>query len=730
MRERLLPWLLVLPALVFALPLSPLAADPFPHLAGTGLAVVLLAPLALTVLASGTTTRHAWPFVLALLWALVSRGAGDGTDGLEARRGLCVLALLPLAFAGGAGLGERGRRTFATILVVLSCLWTSWALARGFAGDSFAGVLGDTGSLSQAALPGAAIASAWAARESGAKRILGGLATALFLVHVAAAPVLAGSHTLLAGLLLAAWRGSPRGRGALLALALAALLAPFAGMAVRQASQGSAPAIEGAPAERSHSLGGLAVRARVWSAALGLVAEHPLLGAGPGQFQAAFPPHRDPREIELSRHGVCSELDTEVEHAHNDWLQGFCELGLVGGGLLALGLVLAARDGLRALADAERVPLALAALALLVNAAVHAPLSGNPAAGPLAMAVLGSLAEPGPKSRLRATVIGLPALIAFPFAPALIQHGAALCEYTRSARRIDELSHAGAEQGDRSETAALLVGELERARAVVRIALAAAPESAPARELAARLATDGDRGEERVAAWDRLLEVRPHSSEAWEQGAMACVRAGRFEEARTRLARALALSPTHPRLLKNAARLELTHGELDAGLDALERLRRQGCEDPAWTRALGEELVLELGRPERGAPVLFGAPLAGLQGEDLHARSRKPEEGSLAEAAECLAQLRWAREHALVGAFDLALRNYRQAAERSHARRGPEAGPAPLYALELAAAAQRAGRREEAESRVRGVVLDEATREELPDWARAALGELGLQPPR
>ena len=45
MRERLPPWLLVLPALVFALPLSPLAADPFPHLAGTGLAVVLLCNL-------------------------------------------------------------------------------------------------------------------------------------------------------------------------------------------------------------------------------------------------------------------------------------------------------------------------------------------------------------------------------------------------------------------------------------------------------------------------------------------------------------------------------------------------------------------------------------------------------------------------------------------------------------------------------------------------------------
>jgi Flp pilus assembly protein TadD len=341
------------------------------------------------------------------------------------------------------------------------------------------------------------------------------------------------------------------------------------------------------------------------------------------------------------------------------------------------------------------------------------------------MAVFGSLAPPGERSRLRAGLAALPALLAFPFAPALIQHGAALGEYTRSARRIDELARAGGVPDERAAAAASMVGELARAPAVVQVALAAAPESAPARGLAARLSEDG----ERVAAWDRLLEVRPHSSEAWEQGAMACVRAGRFDEARPRLAGALALSPTHPRLLKNRTRLELEHGALEAGLDALSRLRQEGCEDPAWTLALGNELVLELGRPERGARVLFGAPLASLSAEDLHARSREPGEAAHAEAAECLAQLLWARGHALAGAFDVALRNYRQAAERSTARRGSRIGPAPLYAFELAAAAQLAGRREEAVSRTRGVALGQTTWDDLPGWARAALGELGLRPP-
>ncbi len=729
MRERLLPWLLVLPALLLVTPLSPLAEDPFPHLAGTGLAVVLLLPLALAVLVSGTQAPRAWPFVLALAWALCSWNAGGGTDALEARRTLCLLALLPLAFVAGAGLGARGRRTFAALLVALSCLWTGWALARGFVGDSFAGVLGDTGSLSQAALPGAAVAGAWLACGSGTKRFFGALALVLFLVHTAAAPVLAGAHTLLAGLLLAAWRGPERGRGALLGLALAALLAPFAGLAARQALEGSPPAIEGAPAGPSHSLGGLAVRARVWTAALGLVADHPLLGAGPGQFQAAFPPHRDPREIELSRHGVCAELDTEVEHAHNDWLQGFCELGLLGGTLLALGLARAARDGLRALADEERTPLALAALALLVNAGVHAPLSGNPAAGPLALALFGTLVPVGPKNRLLSILFCLPALVALPFAPALITHGAALSEYTRSARRIEELASASTGAEDRSATAALLLGELERARAVVQIALAAAPDSAPARELAARTIRDTATVAARLAAWDRLLEVRPHSTEAWEQGAVVCARAGRFEEARTRLAGALELSPTHPRLLKSAARLELTYGELESGLTLLERLRALDCPEPAWATDLGNQLVLDLGRPERGARVLFGEPLASLSAEDLHARARQGDAQTQSGADECLAQLLWAREHALAGAFDLALRNYRQAAKCSQARRGAEAGPAALFTLELAAAEASAGRREEAEARVRGVPLESTTWAELPPWAQASLRELGLAQP-
>ncbi|NOT29539.1 MAG: hypothetical protein HOP15_03715, partial [Planctomycetes bacterium] len=167
---RILPWLLVLPALVFATPLSPIADDPYPHLAGTGWAALALVPLALVVLARGASLRGAWPFVLALAWALAARALAPVTDTFEARRALLVLALVPLAFAGGATLDEQGRTRFEFLLVVLALMWTGFALWSGWRDDNFAGVLGDTGSLSQAALPGAALGAVWLARESGAQR--------------------------------------------------------------------------------------------------------------------------------------------------------------------------------------------------------------------------------------------------------------------------------------------------------------------------------------------------------------------------------------------------------------------------------------------------------------------------------------------------------------------------------------------------------------------------------
>ncbi|HEX6883996.1 MAG TPA: O-antigen ligase family protein [Planctomycetota bacterium] len=706
--ERLFPWLLALPALLFATPLSPLVLDPYPHLAGTGWAVLALVPLALGLLLRGATPRGAWPFLATLAWALVSWRLAPVTDTFEARRALLVLCFLPLAVAGGAALDARGRATLAWIAVGLSIAWTGFALLAGGL-LRFVGVLGDTGSLSQAALPGAAIGALWLVRATGARRIAGGLALALFLGHVAAAPVLAGAHTLLAGLLLVLWRGPAGARPRVAALALVALLAPFAGMAVRQVATGEAPAIEGLRESSAHSLGGLGVRALVWRSALGLIGDHALLGAGPGQFQAAFPPHRDPREIELSRHGVCSELDTEVEHAHNDWLQAFCELGLPGGLLFALALALCARAAWRRLGDERDLPFAVAALALLVNSLVHAPLWANPAAAVLGAALLGTLTSTAParSSRLSAVFVALPLLCAVPATGPLVRHGRGLRDYVWAAMRSSHPAPAD------------LLGAIQEARA-------AAPDAVPALLLWAR-----GRGPD-TEPWTAVLERRPSMVEAWEQSGTLLARRGATDDARGRYLHALALSPTHPRILRNLARLELVQGDLEAGLEVVATLRASGCLDPDWLAELASELVLGMGRSARGARLCFASPLEALSPEELHERAVGPEQREAADTAECLAQLLWGRAHAASGAFDAAVRSYRQATQRSAAWRAARGagstGPAAPLALELAAAQERAGRRDEALRTLEGLQADAGTWAELPGWAREALTDLGLGP--
>jgi hypothetical protein len=89
-----------------------------------------------------------------------------------------------------------------------------------------------------------------------------------------------------------------------------------------------------------------------------------------------------------------------------------------------------------------------------------------------------------------------------------------------------------------------------------------------------------------------------------------------------------------------------------------------------------------------------------------------------------LAQLLWARGHAEAGDFEVGLRNYRQVAERSRGSRGSERGPAPRFALELAAAEARAGRLEDARRHLGEAHPRAGDREALPRWALEALAEL------
>src|SRR5262245_38003247 len=285
--------LLLLPGAVLAWPGpgAPLAGDPFPDLAGAGIAALALVPSALVLLAAAGSARPRALLPWALGWTvgLLALVTGRVTDTFEARRALVLAAACAAAFAAGSALGERGKRVLARGLVALSLAWSSWALLRAvfYDPEDLGGVLGNVASVSQAALPGAA-AGAWiAASERGRWRAAGVLAVAAFAAHAAAAPVLAGAVSLAVALAWGAVRGPAQRRG--LALAAVVALLSFGGARLF-ARVGEHGGNAGDPLALSGDVGGVEVRARIWRRVPAMLAASPLLGAGPGQFQAAFPP--------------------------------------------------------------------------------------------------------------------------------------------------------------------------------------------------------------------------------------------------------------------------------------------------------------------------------------------------------------------------------------------------------------------------------------------------------
>jgi len=451
-----------------------------------------------------------------------------------------------------------------------------------------------------------------------------------------------------------------------------------------------------------------------------LLGDHLFLGVGPGQMQATFPPYRDPAEIAASSHGSCADHATEIDHLHNDVLEGLSELGLLGGLPWLAFLCLVALRAWRALRGAEPALAALGAagLALLANALAHSPLlfHAAPAAG--AFALFGALsARPGarpfpPVGLLALGLCGGAAWLGLP----LIVHGRALSAALRG-RAAAILS---AERG-----APVTPLDAQRVAADLERALAALPGSVPA--LLRQAEWTRIQGGDALPVYERVLARRPHDLEALQQLAfLALTTRGDVDAARAHWSAALALDPGHPKVLRNLVDLELDYGALAAALGHLDALERAGCLDPAWLEGVAARLLFA-GRGDEGRALLArgDARFAAREGEPILALSKELEaagKGDLAYALESDAHHLWAREHVAQGSYANAVRSYRQALRPTHSR---HPGGAPLLRLELAAALVLAGdagaaRRELAEPEP----LDPAAEPRLPEWARAALRDL------
>lgn len=723
--DALLLGLLLLPLVVLAWPgATPIAADPAtPELTGTGIAALATLPLGLWL-----AWKRPLPvrgYLLLFVALLVPANFGAPTDALETDRAVMTFLVAILVATGAGALGSEGKRRLVQGLVLTSGALLVPALLEG--APAWGGVLGNSGELSNAALPGALAGLVLWARGRDGWQWPGMVASSLFLLHAFFAPSIAGLLVMAAtaGTLALLARPAPlqyRVRClATAAIALGGLVLPGRGLVRTAPLEPVTAAGTTVPAD----LGGVEVRLRVWRATLDLVLENPLLGVGPGQFAVRFPAHRDAEERELSTWGYRVENTTEVEHPHNDWLLPWAEGGVVAGlcwwAFLA-GVLIAALRTLRGAGQGAAQPelltardaLAAGALGALAAALLNGPLLYGPLASVASFLAIGGLRGDArrrrdhPGDRLAGVLTpGLVLLLLFhaPRALELWRHGEALGEAT-----------AG-----RSATAR---------RLAVERALEACPGSPTALALDARLRQqeDGDL-EAALLRWREVLARRPLRFEARHQEGVLLARLGRADEARAAFERAAALDPREPRLRRNRARLDALHGRLESALEAIGGLEDEGRVDAVWIRDLAAEAALE--GDVAAALALFARAdprFADLSGDLAWAFEQEYRQAGSPHAADglrALAQLLWARQHAESGAWGDARRSYFQALRT---QRGPgRPGGALPTRLEFAAALALEGRRGEAEQELEGLDLADVNWLALPEWSRQPLFALGAE---
>lgn len=282
-------------------------------------------------------------------------------------------------------------------------------------------------------------------------------------------------------------------------------------------------------------------RLDVWRDSLALTADHLVLGAGPGHFEASLPAYHTG--------------DRSVPHAHNQFVHVLAELGVTG--LLCFLLLLRAagravgRGSAFLAADRERAPLFHGAVAALVAGAVYflweTPLLWAEAGG-LSAVLLAVVTRAGCSSRDATTrpVVVAGAALAVSAAllsttPAVLAH----FEATRLAARALDEEHAAAatpgtvgESGDAGTTgpegdgaAAAREAHLAAAVGLLDRADRAFPHGADLLAWRARLLSELGRADEALAAWRAADERVPGSFDAQSAIGALLLRAGQPEAA-------------------------------------------------------------------------------------------------------------------------------------------------------------------------------------------------------
>lgn len=691
----LLAILLLLPCAWLAVPPT-LAGQLEPELSAAGWWSLIALPVAAFGLLWAPRPAKPAPsaFALFLAVALLPLAWRAPTDTLSASRALLCGIASWVALSNATLLDERGRRW----LVAGLCLLTLALCAPALAGVAprLAGALGNSGATSEAALPGALAALSLLAHRAAPLRLLAALALVLFGLYSAAAPSLAGAVAFCAAAGLLAWRRAAIRRTALLGIALFTLAAGATLANARFATTRDAPtAVSATEAPGNGHFGGVGVRMSLARATWAMFRDQPAFGVGLGQFRAAFPPYREASERQVSNQAAGAGVETEVEHAHDDYLTVLAETGVLGALAWLAFLAFIAIRAFAALSKPDAMQAALASVCIggLCVAALRAPLTFNPAATSLYFAAAGALlALEGPVARPRGPrrfvgwlALGLIAMQA-PRAWAIVQHGRAL-------------------RGPQADVAA---------------ALRACPDSPLALSLAARGQADDAEGKARARRlWSDVLARRPEQFEAWVQSGVLAAGDGDAASARDAWQRALRLAPERSGLEQNLLVMEARLGS-DAEFAAAAE-RAKGRVERARIETIGANEVLA-GDDRAGLRLMgfAGVPDLTAAPELLYERARSAGDapGVLAKALETLAHLRWAREHVERGDHAAAVRSLRQALRL--------APGAHTWRLELAAALWSAGDRDAARAEVERADAKAGDWTKLAPWAGDVLFQAGL----
>jgi O-antigen ligase len=302
--------------------------------------------------------------------------------------------------------------------------------------------------------------------------------------------------------------------------------------------------------EESFDSRSTALRTRVglWRRSLAMVREHPLVGVGPGNWPVVFPRYAEPG----ARRDSVLSATLAPRQAHNDLIERAAETGLLGLlalGVLAAGVVIAARRRLQSHQPDMRASVAGAAGALV--ALVSVAMVGFPLEMPGTLALSGlALGLIAPESPPRTANQGDEGLSASTrtrvLSWATVALGVSLFAWAATRAESSVRASAWLERAERALRREPGVVGAAEALGELNFALEAEPRNYRARFRAAQMLLRERRFDESAQVARRALDLEPYAPNAWAVLSAAELDAGQTQLARGDATRALALLHDYP----------------------------------------------------------------------------------------------------------------------------------------------------------------------------------------